>query len=434
MEEQSHNQQERQSLSQDEGTREIFSPFYTELDRFVTHIVSLKNTAPLVVNSIGAEIARLDGQIGELVKEHAIEKRVLNENEEVYVLKGVEANKVVPLLVRYKHLRIARAFIPKSFIVTLIGQYDAFLGRVLRWAFHYRPGILHRVENTSLTYPELAQFSDIEEARDYIVESVSERVLRKSHMDQIHWIKKHLNVHLREMTDIWPKFVEVTERRNLFVHTDGYISDQYLRVCERYGVTLPEDVQKDKPLNVSQEYFQEAVNTIYEVGVIVGQLVWRHILRDDIDLADQSLIDITYSLLVEENYELAIRLLTFATDKLKKHSSEEVYLIHLINKAQAYKWKGDGFTCESIISQVDWSAKSLKFKLAVSVLREEFEEASAIMRQIGPAGEMPRIAYHEWPIFKQFRLSDEFRRAYQEIFGEEYQDYVLENGDEQSIR
>ena len=166
----------------------------------------------------------------------------------------------------------------------------------------------------------------------------------------------------------------------------------------------------------------------------VGQIIWRHILRDDIDLADQSLINITYSLLVEENYELAIRLLIFATDKLKKHSSEEVYLIHLINKAQAYKWKGDDSTCESIISQVDWSAKSLKFKLAVSVLREEFEEASAIMRQIGPTGEMPRIAYHEWPIFKQFRLSDEFRRAYREIFGEEYQDYVLENDDEHSIR
>src|SRR2546423_10410038 len=41
---------------------------------------------------------------------------------------------------------------------------------------------------------------------------------------------------LRKDLPIWPVFVEVTERRNLFAHCSGKVSAQYLTVCDNHGV------------------------------------------------------------------------------------------------------------------------------------------------------------------------------------------------------
>ena len=425
-------EQEPQEMQSNEALpqgKEEISPFYTEIERFVAHVVSLRNVTPLIMRLLGVEVKQLDERITPLLEEHAVEKQAVDKGT-VYILKGDAAKEIKPLITQYRHLRIAGNFLPKSFIVTLVGQYDAFLGRILRWAFYYHPELLHQVDNTTLSYSQIANFATIDEAREYIAEKVSERVLRESHMEQIRWIEKKLKVPLRQQIDIWPKFVEITERRNLFVHTDGEVSEQYLRVCREYNVPLPAELNKDTRLNVSQGYFQEAVDTIYEVGVIIGQLVWRKMARDDLDLADHNLITLSYDLLISENYDLAIRLLTFATDKVK-HFSEENFLYMVINKAQAYKWKGDENTCREILKSIDWSAKSLKFKLAVHVLKDEFAAAAKIMHQIGAnSEEISKVDYHEWPLFQKFRSSDEFRKAYKEIFGEEYSDIFFESENE----
>lgn len=43
------------------------------------------------------------------------------------------------------------------------------------------------------------------------------------------------------------------------------------------------------------------------------------------------------------------------------------------------------------------------------------------MLKIGEKGEfLTELAYHEWPLFKNFRDSDEFFKSYLSIYGYEY--------------
>ena len=37
-------------------------------------------------------------------------------------------------------------------------------------------------------------------------------------------------------------FIEISERRNLFVHTGGIVSEQYIEVCKKYGCIIENKV------------------------------------------------------------------------------------------------------------------------------------------------------------------------------------------------
>jgi hypothetical protein len=188
-------------------------------------------------------------------------------------------------------------------------------------------------------------------------------------------------------------------------------------VCKGHGVELENNCARGAELRVSPKYFQCGYQCIFEIAIKLSQVLWRKLRPDQIDSADDNIIDVTYNLLLGSKFNLACRLLDFACTILKKFSSEQCRLTMVANRAQAYKWAGDPERCKNILSAEDWSACGPQFHLAISVLNDRFEEAAGIMRAIGPKGVVKEEFYQEWPMFREFRKSDEFASAYQEVFG-----------------
>ena len=124
-----------------------------------------------------------------------------------------------------------------------------------------------------------------------------------------------------------------------------------------------------------------------------------------------------YDCLVTGNYDLAIILGVFATETLKKHSSDVARRRFLVNLAQAYKWAGKADTARKILDAEDWSACSSLFQLAVAVLRDEFKAAAGLMKLVSIGDELKANDYRDWPLFKEFRKSQEFIETYQSIYG-----------------
>jgi hypothetical protein len=159
---------------------------------------------------------------------------------------------------------------------------------------------------------------------------------------------------------------------------------------------------------------------LFEIGVKLGQVIWRKLQPDDIENADRHLNNVCYQLLIKGHNRLALNLLTFATDTLKKHHDQEMLCILTINKALAHYLSDKKAECEKVIVKHDWSATNDKFKLAIAVLREEYENAIEIMKSIGKSNKhINQDAYRDWPLFRQFRKRDDFKLAYKEIFNEE---------------
>jgi hypothetical protein len=227
---------------------------------------------------------------------------------------------------------------------------------------------------------------------------------------------------------IWPAFIEITERRNLFVHTDGIVSRQYLESCAKHSCQLQDGIRIGKSLTITREYFNSAFQCIFEIGVKLGQVLWRKVVPDEIARADGNLIIVAYALIRDGRYQLARALLDFGT-ALKKHGAEHQRLRLVVNRAQTYKWMGEAQKCKEILDAEDWTAVDLKFKLAHAVLADDFATATAIARRIGTSDrELDKHSYREWPLFREFRKFAEFAAIFEAIFGEPLDKVVIQDG------
>jgi hypothetical protein len=318
---------------------------------------------------------------------------------------------------RMQNLGTIRRMLPPTLLTTMVSQYDAFLSRVIATIFYMKPELLNGSDRR-FTFSELVEFETIENARNYIIEKEIEGVMRESHSKQFDWLENKLGMKLRSDLSAWPKFIEITERRNLFTHTDGIVSSQYLDVCRRHMVDSKGANVGDR-LTVNRRYLETAYQTLIEMGVKLAHVVWRKLNPDDREAADRNLNLICFELLKRGDYQSAKVLLDFAVE-LRKWHSELYRRMFVMNRAQAYKFGNENDRAQEILDNEDWSLCSKDFLLCLSVLRDQYEHAANIMRELDKTGDIKRAEYAAWPIFKEFRKTPEFGKAYTEIYGEKF--------------
>jgi hypothetical protein len=387
-----------------------------EIEQFVSQIDGLAETLPLANLVVEGSLTKAQHELNQFIKS---EGSPFKDGEATrYHFEGISAVRLRTLIRRHEKVELSRILVPRSLLVSLVSQYDAFLGRLIRQIFRAVPDALNSCAYT-LTYLQLIQFGSVENARDYIIDKEVESVLRESHSKQFEWLEGRFGLTLRKDLAVWPVFIELTERRNLFVHTNGEVSHQYLDVCKKHGCTVPNGVCAGQSLEVTREYFNTAHDCLLEIGVKLAQVLWRKTQPRDLGKADANLIRVSYELIKEGRYRIAKVLLDFGTETLPRYASEENRLTMVINRAQAYKWSGDAAESKRILNAEDWSAVGLKFKVCHAVLLDDFVAASKFMNQVGPQStELPKASYQDWPIFKEFRNSPEYAKVYEALFKE----------------
>jgi hypothetical protein len=402
--------------------------FGSEIDKFIKHIESQADIVPIVMSLISLKIVQESRHLSQFIKENGI-----IEKEE-----DVEKNKIESKIRRKKLLipsdkfkgfiehnekieksDLAFKLLPINFVVSFVSQYDAYLGGLIRTMFIAKPELLNGSEK-NIQFSELIKFNSIEDAREFLIEKEVESVLRESHLKQFKWLENKLGITLRKDLPSFSEFIEITERRNLFVHCNGIISRQYIEVCTENNVIDIEKVKVGDQLSAKPEYFNKCYQILFEIGVKLGQVIWRKLMPNEIQEADAHLNEVCYQLLVKGHYRLALNLLTFATDSLKKHVDQEMVCIFTINKALAHYLSNKKGECFKAIDMHDWSATSDKFKLAICVLKEQYKEAVELMKSIGPNNRhVTKDAYRDWPLFREFRKTNAFKKVYKDIFAEE---------------
>lgn len=408
------------SVDKDDGENKKCPPepkasIYKEILLFIKHIDSLEETFPLSMQSISKVAKKTAENLSEFQECYCEEF----EDEEVkaFRVKQEHWGQLNRLLRQTERSNLSLKMVPRSFVVSLISQYDAFLGGLLRAIFLIKPETLN-ASDKNITYSQLLDFDSLQSAKEYVLEKEIETFLRNSHSDQFTFLEKKFSIQLKKGLEIWSKFIEITERRNLFVHTDGIVSSQYLNVCCNHGVAFEKSIEVGDQLGVNRRYFTSACECIFEIGVKLAHVLWRKLAPEQREEADESFNETCYELLVDQRYTLAIKLLDFATVDIKKYSDERTRRVFIVNRALAYKLRGEQEKAINIISQEDWSATSEDFQLAEAVLKDDFHRAIRIMHSIGSGGQLGKEEYKEWPLFKEWRKTEEFSTAYETIFKE----------------
>ncbi|MFA6458143.1 MAG: hypothetical protein WCV72_02000 [Patescibacteria group bacterium] len=395
--------------------------FGQNLEAFLDYLESLKEVLPAVMS-----IIRINHQISDKRLDDFIEKYGKN----IKVAKKIKTFSIAPednqkfkSLKKPKELsEMAFKVIPRSLFNSLITQFDVFIRQAVRLILLEQTGILNSSEK-QICFKELCDFNSIDEAKNFLIEKEIDGILRESHEEHFVWLEKKLGMVLRKDLDIWPIFVELTERRNLFTHCDGVVNPQYIRICAKHKFVFTSKPKIGDTLSIGPEYFYSSYDCLREIAVKLTHVVWRKLLPSENDIADDSLNELIYNLIRKGEYKIADRLLIFATEILKQHPSETTLNCLIMNKALSKLLGGDKDGARRIVENKDWSACSDDFKLGKEIILGNNKNVFELMEKIGQKGDLvTKIAYRDWPLFSQIKKSKKFQEIFKNIFKEEYMD------------
>jgi hypothetical protein len=398
----------------------LYRDFGAHIDWFAKNVESRKKMLPTFARLSGVMTHRVSEDMDKFIESHGFDI-VYDEGGDVEEFGVPEefSGRYTVLSQAFQNSLIFTDLLPKMTLVSLVSLFDALIARLVRAVFQAKPKILNGSEK-KLSYSEIMEFNDLDEAREYVVSLEVESILRMSHSDQFDWLESRISIPLRKDLTAWKFFVEITERRNLLVHSDGLVSKQYLMACNQAGLDMSGDFELGDRVSVPPDYYEQACDYVAEIGIKLGQVLWRKLLPADLEAADSSLIDTIYSFLFLRRYEQALVFGEFATIPAIKHSKLEHTYYLKINYAIALRGLGKEEECVKLMGGVDWSALSDKFKIAAAVLTESWAEAAELMKRIGPKGDISQSQYRMWPLFRWFRRTDEFKAAYKNVFEEEF--------------
>jgi hypothetical protein len=298
-------------------------------------------------------------------------------------------------------------------LVALTSSYDSFIGDLLGIIIEKRPEIIQSSEK-QLTMRQILAFASMDEAKSYVKKSIADEIMRDSRLQQIEWIRNRLNIKFDFSDPIFNEFAEICERRNLFTHTGGRATKQYIENCSKANVDVS-NVKIDDQLEVDGKYLRRAIDVYYEVGVKLGIIVWRQLESEHNSMAESFLADVGYNLILNKIYKLAQKMLEFGV-KMPSISKDRTKKLYIINLANAYKLDGSTDKATDELAKIDWSSVGLDFQICVAAIRDDVKMVAKLIRRIGPKGDVDRENYIEWPVFQTVRNLPEFRQAYQEVF------------------
>jgi len=323
----------------------------------------------------------------------------------------VHQDEVIAIVEGARHL-------PEVMTIGLVSAYDAFLGQLLRVVLNLHPEIILTSEKT-IKLADLAKFASIDDARSSLIDREIEAVIRSSHQDQFKWMEERFSIPLRTNLTIWPRFVELCERRNLITHTGGVVSAQYLVNCKAHGVDVSK-IGLGTKLVVDANYFSEAVAVIYEIGVKLCHVLWRKFAEQDREEADIGLNERCFDLIHARAYGLAESLLIFGTTVLKKHANDKVRRMMIVNLANTVRLQDRKREAKDILEREDWTAVDNEFAICVAAVMGDVAGVVSLMRTIGPKGSLSAESFRSWPVFRGLGSIQQFTAAFEEVFGEPF--------------
>jgi hypothetical protein len=401
----------------DDGDNEVEDahPIGSAIDRFIHRVRDTKLAARVHIPLAGEVNKRQAREIG--VALDRISPLIGSTDARTAALAQKEAAEVMLRLRRLKNSDVPGA-IEVGLFLTLFASYDAFTGDLLRALYRCKPDLFNGLSR-SVPFSDILVATSIDQVKESVLEEDIESLRRKSYAEQFAILESRFGLNLTRFTK-WPDFVECSQRRNLLTHCDGIVSAQYLKVCREVGVSVDALPVEGSQVALGASYFYQTCELMIEVGLKLGQTLWRKTLPEELRQAEEHLRDTIFETLEQRIWKRARMMGEFAMGQ-KNWATDRNRRTILVNYVQALKRDGAVKEAQKVLASVDWTAASPEFQLADQVLRENYDAAAETMIAIGSRHPMlQEHAYHIWPLFLEFRETKQFADAYARVFGHTY--------------
>ncbi|WP_317473893.1 hypothetical protein [Cronobacter sakazakii] len=307
--------------------------------------------------------------------------------------------------------------IPTNFLVAIVSEYDAFIGDLIREIYKNKPEKVNSLEK-EFTFKEIIEFGSMESIKDFVIEKDIETTLRKSHLEQLNALERKFTIDLTKDLSLLPDFIEITERRNLFVQCKGIVSSQYIKNCSENGVKL-NDLKIGNRLYATNSYIFHAIDVFSELAIKLTHVLWNKVFKEDSEKIGDSIHDISYELLSRKKYELLNSLSPLFLSKPFSSIGEGTRRALLVNHCIALIERGQKDASDKLLDSYDWSASSPILQMAERILKEDYKRSTVYMKQAYQMDVLKKEHIDQWPLFMHFKNSDEFKSLYDELFGKD---------------
>lgn len=273
-----------------------------------------------------------------------------------------------------------------------------------------------KISDKTLTFQQIKDLGGLDEAREYLIEKYVEDIMRGS---QINWLKyigkstdkKFFNELIQKDEE---NFIEFFLRRNLIIHNNSIINNKYLS-----AINVSEDDKKmlcGQEINVTKDYLSYNFDIIFTIVIKASFYVLKKKFRNNMDELFYIFENIAFKNLETEEYNLAYNIYDLLWRESEKFSAN-CRIILSINYMQSLKWTDKIKEMEKVLLDEDFSLVNDEHNMCLCILKDNYEQAVYYLdRNLKIAStegedEIELInRYINWPIFKEFKNSDELNK------------------------
>lgn len=306
----------------------------------------------------------------------------------------------------------------QSLFFNLFSTFDAYTGELLNFIYRNNHNLLYK-SNKQYSIKEIINTEKKEDLILLIIEDEIDSIRRESYIKQFDNMEKRFDVKLKSF-DNWSQFVEISQRRNLLMHCDGKVSNQYLSICKNNGVKT--ECKLGDYLYIDKKYLLSSIKIIQEVIFKLGQTLWRKIFYEEINSANKHIMNFAFEMLIMEKYTLAETMLEYGLSLPPKQlDCDADKKIMIINYCIALSSLGRKDQVVNVLESEDFSSCSIEFKLAKETLLSNYEKTYDYMKKVGKNGDFfNEKAYMSWPLFNDLRKETKFPEIFKEIFNKDF--------------
>jgi hypothetical protein len=321
----------------------------------------------------------------------------------------------IDILMKYVNrlvsLSKAEKLVVRSLLIALISEFDTFSGSLIRFLQLLKPH-LFEFYNREIPFREIVAAGSLDFLKDSLVTQEIENLLRYGQKERLKWIQEKTNTQIIEKLPSFSVFMEATQRRNLFVHTDGIISRQYLEVCKREEYISKSSLRIGEKLEINQAYFFCASASVLEVGIMSAFYAVDNLNVIETNSFFATMRSVAWKLNQNHHSALTTTLLEalVASKNVNKVQAKLLEKIK-VDLAIAYSIRGNDQKMIEILSAKNGARRSKIMEFYAAILSKNYDTASKILPALCATKRINLSLLEREPVFAAFCASEEYRTS-----------------------
>ncbi|MFE5685090.1 hypothetical protein [Streptomyces sp. NPDC056512] len=288
----------------------------------------------------------------------------------------------------------------KSLLVSAVSAFEVFFGSLARFIFAINKSALDDSEH-SFTLQQLSNFTQLEDAREYLIERKLSSLIRDSIEVWDKWLKKASSgVSMESIFRDWDLVREAIARRNLVVHTNGKSNQIYVDIVRKIPSQSEGIPSVGSNLVVTEAYLDSILQGFLALGDILTVQVALKLKKHESEQVEDFLMRQLDELYIRESWK-ALRLLSEFALKLSLNREKR-------SLAQTFNWiarKRELGLADIEVEVRAWDTSGLAPRIAhvKSVLLDDFKVAKGEVRDLIASGELTEYEVSVEPLYEELR-------------------------------